>query len=273
MRLTKWMSESRFLLACRAGLAGMRAGQWDKTLSGTTIHRAKLLVLVAASLTAMPVLARSQSLLSSGDPSASSGVTASATGNLDLTYVRPTERTKVSNYAFDAFGPYPITGAAFAAGINQWTNSPPEWGQGAEGFGKRFGSDFAIAAIGTTARYGLAEAFREDTLYYRCECGRPLPRLRHAVISTFTGRRGRDGHRVFSISALVAPYVGSMVAVQFWYPDRFDAKDAFRMGNYSLLSYMGGNIALEFIYSGPHALISRMHLNNTHGAPDKGPGQ
>jgi hypothetical protein len=62
-----------------------------------------------------------------------------------------------------------------------------------------------------------------------------------------------------------------MIAVHFWYPDRFDAKDAFRMGNYSLLSYMGGNIALEFFYSGPHALISRMHLNNAHGSPDKGP--
>jgi len=190
---------------------------------------------------------------------------------MDLTYIRPTERTKVSNYAFDAFGPYPVAGAALAAGINQWSNAPPEWGQGVQGFGKRFGSDFGIAAIGTTTRYGLAEAFREDTLYYRCECSGPFPRLRHAVISTLTGRRGQDGHRVFSISALAAPYAGSMIAVHLWYPDRFDAKDAFRMGNYSLLGYMGGNIALEFFYSGPHALISRMHLNNAHGSPNKGP--
>ena len=109
---------------------------------------------------------------SSEDPSATSDIT--VPGKLDLTYVRPTERTKVNNYAFDAFGPYPIAGAGVAAGINQWTNSPPEWGQGVEGFGKRFGSDFAIAAIGTTTRYGLAEAFREDTLYYRCECARPI---------------------------------------------------------------------------------------------------
>ncbi len=230
-----------------------------------------LMVLVTAALAAIPLPGRSQSLVSPGDPSAIAGTTASATGTLDLDYVRPTERTKVSDYAFDAFGPYPIAGAAFAAGINQWTNSPPEWGQGAEGFGKRFGSDFGIAAIGTAARYGLAEAFREDTMYYRCECTGPLPRLRHAAISTFTGRRGQDGHRVFSISALVAPYAGTMTAVYLWYPDRFNAKDAFRMGNYSLLGYLGGNIALEFFYSGPHALISRMHLNNAHGSPDKGP--
>jgi hypothetical protein len=39
------------------------------------------------------------------------------------------------------------------------------------------------------------------------------------------------------------------------------------MGNYSLLAYAGGNIALEFISSSSHSLISRMHLNNGHGAP------
>jgi hypothetical protein len=268
-RSSKWISESRFLLAWRAGLAGTRLGHPLKKPARMKAHRALLLILVTAVLAAMPVLAGSQSLLSPGDPSATSGITAPR--KLDLTYVRPTERTKVSDYAFDAFGPDPIVGAGVAAGINQWSNSPPEWGQGVSGFGKRFGSDFAIAAIGTTTRYGLAEAFKEDTLYYRCECGGPFPRLRHAVISTLTGRRGETGHRVFSFSALAAPYAGSMIAVHAWYPDRFGVKDAFRMGNYSLLSYMGGNIALEFFYSGPHALISRMHLNNAHGSPDPGP--
>ena len=134
------------------------------------------------------------------------------------------------------------------------------------------GPTLALRLIGTTTRYGLAEAFREDTLVLPLRMQRrPFPRLRHAVISTLTGRRGEDGHRVFSISALVAPYAGSMTAVYAWYPDRFGAKDAFRMGNYSLLGYMGGNIALEFFYSGPHSLLSRMHLNNAHGSPDQGP--
>ncbi len=268
MRSSKRISESHFLLAWRARLAQSHVGQLGKKATDTVIHRAKLLVLVTVTMAAMPGLARSQTLVSSEDPSATPGIT--APGKLELTYVRPTQRTKVNNYGFDTFGPYPIAGAAFVAGIDQWTNSPPEWDQGVAGFGKRFGSDFAIAAIGTTTRYGLAEAFKEDTLYYRCECGGLFPRLRHGVISTLTGRRGEDGHRVFSFSALAAPYAGSMIAVYGWYPNRFGAKDALRMGNYSLLSYMGGDIALEFFYSGPHALISRMHLNNAHGSPIQG---
>jgi hypothetical protein len=227
-----------------------------------------LLLLATAGLAALPVPAKAQALADSGDTSGTVASTAPAPP--DLIYTRPTEKTKIENYLFDAFGPYPAAGAAFAAGISQAYNTPPEWKQGAEGYGKRFGSDFGIAAISTTTRYGLAEALREDTLYYRCECKGVFPRLRHAVISTLTARRGQDGHSVFSFPALVAPYAGSMTAVYAWYPGRYNGKDALRMGNYTMLGYVGGNIALEFLYSGPHSLLHRMHLNNGHGAPNPG---
>jgi len=226
-------------------------------------------LLLLTGIATLP-LAKAQTLVDSSDSSVTVA-SASTTQTLpDLTYVRPTQATKLHNYFFDTFGPYPIAGAAFAAGIGQAYNTPPEWKQGAEGFGKRIGSAFGIAAVTTTTRYGLAEAFKEDTLYYRCECKGVLPRLRHALISTLTARRGEDGHSVFSFPALIAPYAGTMTAVYTWYPGRYDAKDALRMGNYTLLGYVGGNIALEFLYSGPHSLLSRMHLNNGRGAPDPG---
>jgi hypothetical protein len=232
--------------------------------------RQTLLVLtVAIAFANLPNRTGAQSIVSSGDSSSDAGTTIPA--KLDLTYERPTQRTMASNYAFDAFGPYPISGVAVSAAVGQYSNAPPEWHQGVGGYARRFGSDFGIAAIGTTTRYGLAEAFKEDTLYYRCECRGVFPRLRHAVFSTLISRRGEDGHRVFSFPALVAPYVGSMTAVYGWYPNRFSAMDGFRIGNYDMLAYMGGNIALEFFYSGPHTLLSRMHLNNAHGAPDPGP--
>jgi hypothetical protein len=229
--------------------------------------RRTMVLLLAMGVLSLPTSA--QSLTDSGD---SSGIVASTTTALpDLIYTRPQEKTKIENYLFDAFGPYPALGAVFAAGIGQRGNAPPEWGQGAEAYGKRFGSDFGIAAISTTMRYGLAEALREDTLYYRCECKGVRSRLRHAVISTLTARRGEGGHRVFSFPGLIAPYAGSMTAVYAWYPRRYDGKDAFRMGNYTMLGYVGGNIALEFLYRGPHSLLHRMHLDNAHPAPDPGP--
>ncbi len=232
------------------------------------MRRPMLLLLASAGIAVLPTLARAQALIDS--PDSTGTVASTTTAQPDLTYTRPTERTKIENYLFDAFGPYPAAGAAFAAAIGQGRDTPPGWGQGAEAYGKRFGSAFGIAAISTTMRYGLAEAFREDTLYYRCECKGVFPRLRHAVISTLSARRGQDGHRVFSFPALIAPYAGSMTAVYAWYPDRYNGKDAFRMGNYTMLGYVGGNIALEFLYRGPHSMLRRMHLNNGHGAPDQG---
>ena len=229
------------------------------------------LLLTFSGLAALSTLAKAQSLVDSGD-SSSAAVLSLSTANPqpDLTYARPTEKTKLRNYFFDTYGPYPIVFAAFAAGINQVDNAPPEWKQGAEGYGKRFGSDFGVIAVTTTTRYALSEAFHEDALYYRCECKGLFPRLSHAVISTLTARRGADGHRVFSFPALVAPYAGTMTAVYGWYPGRYGAMDGFRMGNYSLLWYAGGNVALEFLYSGPHSWLSRIHMNNPHGAPNPG---
>ena len=199
--------------------------------------------------------------------------TRTTTAQSYLTYTRPTQTMKLHNYFFDAFGPYPITISAVAAGIDQIDNSPPEWNSRAAGYGKRFGSDLGIEAVSTTTRYALSEALKQDPLYYRCECSGVFPRLGHAVISTFTARTGEDGHRVFSLPALVGPYAGSFVAVYAWYPDRYGAKDAFRIGNYSLLEYMGGNIALEFFYTSPRSWLSRMHLTSRHGAPDTGLSQ
>jgi hypothetical protein len=233
------------------------------------IPQTALALAILTALGTLPLLAGAQTLDFAGGTSADTS--AAASGQIYLNYTRPTHKTIVENYVYDTFGPYPFVSAAAAAGINQWTNTPPEWKQGAEGYGRRFGSNFGIAAVGTTTRFALSAAFKEDSLYYRCECRGVWPRLGHAVISTMTARRGQDGRRVFSVAALASPYAGATTAVYGWYPDRFGAKDAFRMGNYNLLINVGGNIAFEFLYSGPHALLSRMHLNSRHGAPDPGP--
>jgi hypothetical protein len=186
-------------------------------------------------------------------------------------YKRPTLRMRAKSYEYEVIGPYPLTGAAFVAGVNQLTDSVPEWHQGVQGYAKRFGSNLGIADVSTTARYGLSEAFKDDTLYYRCACVGFVPRLQHAVLSTFTARRGQDGHTVFSVPAIVAPYAGTMTAVYLWYPHRFGAEDAFRMGNYSLLAYVGANISLEFLHANRRSLLTRLHLNNPHGAASQGP--
>jgi hypothetical protein len=114
--------------------------------------RSMLLLLMIGGFAALLPLAKAQTLVDSGNSSATVGAANMTEPLSDLTYTRPTQRMKVRNYFFDAFGPYPIVGAALAAGINQADNTPPEWKQGAAAYGKRFGSDFAIAGVSTTTR-------------------------------------------------------------------------------------------------------------------------
>jgi len=175
-------------------------------------------------------------------------------------YQRPTEKEKLHGYIFDAFGPYAFISAVTVAGIQQARNRPPDWEQGWGAYGDRVASDFGINLVTQTTRYGLAELFREDTLYYRCECTGFGRRLEHALISTVTARRGADGHRTFSFTALAAPYAGTEAAALLWYPSRFDAMDGFRMGNINLAVQAGYNIAFEFIYGGPHTLLAKHHI-------------
>jgi nitrate reductase NapE component len=184
-------------------------------------------------------------------------------------YRRPTEKEKLRSYAFISFGPYPILASAVAGGVQQADNAAPEWGQGWDAYGVRVASNFGINLVTQTTRYGLAEIFHEDTLFYRCECSGFGHRLEHALLSTVTGRRGEDGHRTFSFASLVAPYAGGEVAALAWYPSRYNDKDGFRIGNYNLAVQAGLNVAMEFIYGGPHTFLAKHHvpvLSNATGS-------
>jgi hypothetical protein len=162
----------------------------------------------------------------------------------------------------------PILGSAIIAAGNQIENTPPEWGQGRRAYFQRFGSNFGTEAVTTTARCALAEAFREDTAYYRCQCDDFFQRFKHAMISTVTARHGEDGHYRFSLSATAAPYTGTFTTVYGWYPSRYGAKDALRMGSYDLLATAGENLFLEFIYGGPRTLFGHFRrAGSTSASP------
>lgn len=78
-------------------------------------------------------------------------------------YVFPTPKERFKRYVSDTVGPWPLARAAASAGIQQWKDSPEEWGQGAEGYGKRFASNLGRNAIRQTVTYGLDSALDLDT--------------------------------------------------------------------------------------------------------------
>jgi len=161
----------------------------------------------------------------------------------------------------NTIGPYPLMMAVFTAAIHQGTDNPPDWHQGAVALSKRFGSNMGITAVGNATRYGLGAFLDEDISYYRCRCNGVPKRLSHAAFSALIARRRSNGSSVFSIPGLAAPYTATMTATYAWYPARYGAKDAFRMGNYNLLATVGGNIAFEFIPRKVWKGLEHIHIN------------
>jgi hypothetical protein len=223
-------------------------------------------VLGLATLGVLPCGAGAQSQAAAGDAAVNSQP-------VELFYREPSLAQERNNYFLEAYGPYPLLWTTLVAGLHQATRTPPEWREGWPGYSERYASDFANPSVNVNARFALARAMDEDTMYYRCACRGLWPRLKHAVVWSALVHRGADGHGAPAVPAFAAPYVASAVTVYGWYPRRYGAKDAFRMGNYGLLDYLGGNISLEFLSSFLHvkrsSWIGRLHLDNRHLAPEQ----
>ena len=161
-------------------------------------------------------------------------------------YVFPTHRERFDRYVKDTVGPFRLARTAAAAGLDQWSDTPEEWGQGMKGYGKRFASSFGRSTIQQTVTYGLDEAFRLDTGFQKSNHEGFGPRFKHAFLETITSRT-KSGKRVLSAPRLVGIYTGSVVAAETWYPERYSYKDGLRSGNTTLLTNFGINLVREFI--------------------------
>ena len=162
-------------------------------------------------------------------------------------YVFPSGRQRLNRYVWETFGPLSLIGVGVAAGIDQGQNDPPEWKQGASGYGKRFASRMGQYAIEQTTSYGLSEAFRLDTGFEKSQRHGFSARLGDALIQNVTSRT-RTGKRIISAPRLAGAYVGGLVPALTWYPSRFSYKDGLREGTYSLAAGFVINAMREFIF-------------------------
>ena len=161
-------------------------------------------------------------------------------------YVFPDHTERFKRYLKSTAGPFALVRTGVAAGINQWNDSPEEWGQGMKGYGKRYASGFGRNAIQQTVTYGLDEALHLDTGFQRSRREGFFPRLKDALAQNVTSRT-RSGKRVVSAPRLVGVYTGSIIAAETWYPERYSYKDGLRSGTMTLLTGFGINALREFV--------------------------
>ncbi len=145
-----------------------------------------------------------------------------------------TEAKRFHLYLLSAGGPIPILGEAIGAGVSQWENSPEEWGQGWNAYGKRFGSNLAYNGIRQTITYGTSVVLHEDNRYFASHKNGFWARTGYAALSTVVAEHP-DGRRAFSVSA-VSGVIGASALSSIWGPASFKG-----FGN------IAGNAGLSFV--------------------------
>lgn len=92
------------------------------------------------------------------------------------------------------FDPVPILFSGIGAGIQQGRNSFPEYGQGVEGYWKRFGANYADRVDGVLIGHVVTQAvFHQDPRYFYKGTGSFGSRLLYAIGTAFVAK-GDNGH-------------------------------------------------------------------------------
>jgi hypothetical protein len=90
--------------------------------------------------------------------------------------------------------PWPFFLAGVVSGIGQADDSYPEWGQGAQGYAKRFGAAYSDAFIGNFfGNAVLPVVLHEDPRYFQKGTGSPIKRFLWAAASTVWCKRDKGG--------------------------------------------------------------------------------
>lgn len=168
-------------------------------------------------------------------------------GSQQTGYTRPDAKTRTKRYFNSMFGYSAIGSSVATAGLATWGNSPDEWGPHWEGFGRRFASSMGKGIIKNSVMFGLDEAMKLDSHFYRSEKRDVGSRIKNALISPVTARKP-NGKRVIGIPRIVGTYSSSIIVAETWYPARYDYKDGLRNGTVSLGVNAAINLFKEFIW-------------------------
>ena len=144
------------------------------------------------------------------------------------------------------FNLYTVGFVAFRAGVDQAVDSKDEYGQGAQGYGKRFGADFAD---GLSNSFFVTAVFpsllHQDPRYYRRGEGSGFSRMAYAASRVLITRQD-SGRKMFNFSEVSGNAASSGLSTAY-YPDNERTAGDFAVRAGIQIAYDAGfNILKEF---------------------------
>lgn len=118
--------------------------------------------------------------------------TFNTTRNLDALPLSSSQKFQL--FFKSAFDPWPFGLSAVVAGIGQAQDSTPEWGEGMQGYAKRFGAGYSDYFLGNFfGNAVLPSLLHEDPRYFQKGSGKPMKRVLWAAASTVWCKRDGGG--------------------------------------------------------------------------------
>jgi hypothetical protein len=174
-------------------------------------------------------------------PAVSNGQTPLATDPYSPLLVA--DKAKVFGHRIVA--PTSLAKSAVTAGINQWQNSPAEWGQGLAGYGRRYGHKVGTRAIENGIGFVTAAAMHEDPRYFRSAEGSFWGRVQYALKNTVMTRKD-SGQQTIAVWRISGNY-GAQFVSNAWRPDRYtQVSDTLGRGTVSIGYDAASNLLKEF---------------------------
>ena len=193
-----------------------------------------------------------------------------------LTVVNPGEdprplsvRQKFRIFYLYTYDPCRLAAAAVSAGIKQAADEPEEYGQGAEGYGKRVGAILADSNLSTFfARFLLPSLLHDDPRYFRIgSSGSFKRRLVHALLSPEWTRRDNGTHR-FNYSRVMGNLMAASVGNAYYPEDDRGAGDTFQRAGVMLAGGSGTAVLQEF-WPDIKARLFKKHKRDVAQTPSK----
>ena len=148
---------------------------------------------------------------------------------------------KFGQVAKNFFNPFTFVATGVQAGIDQAADIHHGYGQGAEGFGKRYGADIADTATAQFFGVGVYPSlFHTDPRYCRMGSGTFFSRMGYAVTRVLVTRTD-SGRRIFNSPEILACASSSAISRSYYPGDERNAGDF----AYS----MGSRIAFDAVYN------------------------
>jgi hypothetical protein len=148
--------------------------------------------------------------------------------------------------AVQYLNPYTFAFVAAEAGVNQARNSPREYGQGAEGYGKRYGAGFADGLTDGIFVTGVYPSLlRQDPRYYRLGDGGFSHRTGYAVSRILVTRQD-SGRKAFNFSEILGSFSSAALAVTYYPKSQRDFPDVAERAGVQFAFDAGFNVLKEF---------------------------